>query len=252
MKSLVRALAIGLVAAGVGVIVGRMLAPKPKPIPAEPLGRLKYGNEMFAKGKLLPPAVDEMTRYKLATEGQKPVAVVVSCSDARVPPEIIFNQGLGDLFVVRTAGNVVDEVGLASIEYAVEHLKVPLIVVLGHTQCGAVKAAIAGKPLEGHLPKLVEHIAPVLRRLRQTHPHLKGDSLEERAIQEHVRHVVQSIYERSAVVQKLYRLGKVEFAAGIYHLREGKVEWLKLPESLASHASKEATSSHECAPEKGH
>ena len=149
MKPLVKALAVGLIAAGIGVVAGRMLAPKPKPIPTEPLGRLQYGNELFAKGVLQTPKVDEMTRYQLETEGQHPFAVVVSCSDSRVPPELVFNQGLGDLFVVRVAGNIVNEENLASIEYAVEHLKAPLIVVLGHTHCGAVKAAVAGKPLEG-------------------------------------------------------------------------------------------------------
>jgi hypothetical protein len=104
MKPLVKVLGAGLVAAGIGIVVGQQLAPKPKPIPAEPFGKLQYGNELFAKGKLLPPKVDEMTRYQLETEGQRPFAVVVACSDSRVPPELIFNQGLGNLFVVRTAG----------------------------------------------------------------------------------------------------------------------------------------------------
>jgi carbonic anhydrase len=239
MKPLVKALAVGLIAAGVGVIVGRMLAPKPKPIPTEPLGRLQYGNELFAKGVLQTPKVDEMTRYQLETEGQHPFAVVVSCSDSRVPPEIIFNQGLGDLFVVRVAGNIVNEENLASIEYAVEHLKAPLIVVLGHTHCGAVKAAVAGKPLEGHLPHLVAHIEPVIRQLRHTHPHLKGDALIERVIQENVRYTIRVILERSEIVRKHYEADKVQFAGGVYHLREGMVEWLKLPEGVESGAHSE-------------
>ncbi len=232
MKPMVKALAVGLIAAGVGLVVGRMLAPQPKPIPAEPLGKLQYGNELFAKGKLLPPPVDEMTRYTLETEGQKPFAVVVSCSDSRVPPELIFNQGLGQLFVVRVAGNIINEDNLASIEYAVEHLKAPLIVVLGHTHCGAVKAAVSGKHLEGHLPHLVEHITPVVRHVRSTHPHLKDEALIERVTQENVRHSIQTIYQRSAIVRRYYDMGKLEFAGGVYHLREGKVEWLKLPEML--------------------
>jgi carbonic anhydrase len=239
MKPLVKALAVGLIAAGVGVIVGRMLAPKPKPIPTEPLGRLQYGNELFAKGVLQTPKVDEMTRYQLETEGQRPFAVVVSCSDSRVPPELVFNQGLGDLFVVRVAGNIVNEENLASIEYAVEHLKAPLIVVLGHTHCGAVKAAVAGKPLEGHLPHLVAHIEPVIRQLRHTHPHLKGDALVERVIQENVRYTIRVILERSEIVRKHYEAGKVQFAGGVYHLREGTVEWLKLPEGVESGAHTE-------------
>jgi len=236
MKPLVKALAVGLIAAGIGVIAGRMLAPTPKPIPSDPLGKLKYGNEQFAKGALLPPKVDEMTRYTLETEGQSPFAVVVSCSDSRVPPEIIFNQGLGDLFVVRVAGNIVNAENLASIEYAVGHLKVPLIVVLGHTHCGAIKAAVSGEHLEGHLPHLVAHIEPVIRQLRHTHPHLKGDALIERVTQENVRHTIRAILERSEIVRKQYEEGKVQFAGGVYHLREGKVEWLKLPEDIESGA----------------
>jgi len=242
MKLLVKALAVGLIAAGIGVIVGRMLAPTPKPIPSDPLGKLKFGNEQFAKGALQTPKVDEMTRYTLETEGQHPFAVVVACSDSRVPPEIIFNQGLGDLFVVRVAGNIVNAENLASIEYAVEHLKAPLIVVLGHTHCSVIKAAVSGKPLEGHLPHLVAHIEPVIRQLHHTHPHLKGDALIERVTQENVRHTIRVILERSEIVRKQYEMGKVQFAGGVYHLREGKVEWLKLPEGIEgdTHAEKSA------------
>ncbi|BCW95188.1 MAG: carbonic anhydrase [Fimbriimonadales bacterium] len=244
MKPLVKALGVGLVAAGIGVFVGQQFAPKPKPIPAEPLGKLQYGNEQFVKGALTPPKVDEMTRYTLETEGQHPFAVVVACSDSRTPPELIFNQGLGALFVVRVAGNIVNEENLASIEYAVEHLKTPLIVVLGHTHCGAVKATVAGKPLEGHLPHLVAHIEPVVQSLHRTHPHLKGDALVERVIQENVRHTIRAILERSALVRKQYEAGKVQFAGGVYHLREGKVEWLKLPEGMES-AAHEKSPAHE-------
>lgn len=232
MKAVVKVLAVGLIAAGIGVGVGRMLAPQADPIPTEPLGKLQYGNALFAKGKLITPPVDEMTRYKLETEGQKPFAIVVSCSDSRVPPELIFNQGLGDLFVVRTAGHVVNPENLASIEYAVEHLKAPLIVVLGHTHCGAVKAAISGKELEGHLPQLVAHIEPVIRRLHATHPHLKDDALLSRVLQEHVRHTIETILQRSSIVRKHYEMGKLEFAGGVYDLRTGAIEWLKLSESV--------------------
>lgn len=257
MKLLVKVLAVGLIAAGVGVVAGRMLAPQPKPIPTEPLGKLQYGNELFAKGKLLSPPVDEMTRYKLETEGQKPFAIIVSCADSRVPPELIFNQGLGDLFVVRVAGNIVNEENLASIEYAVEHLKAPLIVVLGHTHCGAVKAAVSGKHLEGHLPQLVAHIKPVVNQLHSTHPHLKGDALIERVIQENVRHTLQIIYQRSEILRKYYDQGKLEFAGGVYHLREGKVEWLKLPQSLGAHTethepAKDSSAKHDAHAHSSH
>ncbi|MFN4033196.1 MAG: carbonic anhydrase [Fimbriimonadales bacterium] len=237
MKPMVKILAVGLLAAGVGVMAGRMLAPKPDPIPTDPQGKLQYGNKLFANGKLALPPVDEMTRYQLQTEGQKPFAVVVSCADSRVPPELIFNQGLGDLFVVRTTGHVVSVESLASIEYAVGHLKTPLIVVLGHSHCAAVQATLSDKPLAGHLPQITAHIEPVVRRLRETHPHLKGDALLERVIREHVIHTIQVIRERSAIVRELHDEGKVQFAGGVYDLRTGVVEWLKLPEELGGEAS---------------
>jgi carbonic anhydrase len=239
MKLMASVLGVGVASALVGLMVGRMLAPKPKHVPTEPLEKLQYGNELFAKGELVPPKVDETTRRKLEAEGQHPFAVVVSCSDSRVPPELIFNRGLGDLFVVRVAGNIVNEENLASIEYAVEHLDTPLIVVLGHTHCGAVKAAVAGKPLEGHLPHLVAHIEPVVRQLHTTHPHLKGEALIERVVQENVRHTLSQILKRSAIVRERYELGKLQFAGGVYHLGEGTVEWLKLPEELEHHSEED-------------
>ncbi len=239
MKPIVKTLAVGLIAAGVGVVGGRMLAPKPDPIPAEPLGKLQYGNAQFAKGKLISPSVDEMTRYKLESDGSEPLAIVVACSDSRVPPELIFNQGLGDLFVVRTVGHVVSPENLASIEYAVEHLKAPLIVVLGHTHCSVVKAAVSDTSLEGRLPKLVAHVKPVVRRLHTTHPHLKGDALIERVTREHVINSIQTIFQRSEIVRKYHQKGKLEFAGGVYDLRAGTIEWLKLPEELGAKRSEE-------------
>jgi carbonic anhydrase len=239
MKLIASVLGIGIASTMLGILIGRMLASEPEPVPTEPLEKLRYGNEQFAKGKLVPQRVDEPTRRKLETEGQHPFAVVISCSDSRVPPELIFNRGLGDLFVVRVAGNIVNEENLASIEYAVEHLHTPLVVVLGHTHCGAVKAAVAGKPLEGHLPHLVAHIEPVVRQLHTTHPHLKGEALIEHVVQENVRHTLGEILKRSAIVREHYKLGKLQFAGGVYHLGEGTVEWLKLPEELERHSDED-------------
>src|SRR5947208_9005654 len=108
--------------------------------PAEAIDKLKEGNGRYASGKLQHPGQTTERRAEL-TKDQHPFAVIVSCSDSRVPPEIVFDQGLGDLFVVRVAGNVIDDHGLGSIEYAVDHLGARLIVVLGHQSCGAVKAA---------------------------------------------------------------------------------------------------------------
>ena len=101
-------------------------------------------------------------RRKELVEGQHPFAIILCCSDSRVPPEVIFDQGLGDLFIVRTAGNVFDNIALGSIEYAVEHLEVPLLVVLGHGQCGAVTATVEGGHAPGHISNVVEAIQPAV------------------------------------------------------------------------------------------
>jgi carbonic anhydrase len=139
--------------------------------------KLKEGNARFAKGKPLHPDQSVETRQELS-KGQKPFAVIVACSDSRLSPEIIFDQGLGDLFVIRIAGNTVGDAALGSIEYAVEHLGCQLVIVMGHDKCGAVKAAVEGvtkgnHPHE-HIIALTAPILPVVSEAR----FLKGDLLE--------------------------------------------------------------------------
>jgi carbonic anhydrase len=125
--------------------------------PAAALERLKEGNKRFAADRLADKDLGSARRRALA-KGQRPFAVVLGCADSRVAPELIFDQGLGDVFVLRVAGNVTDAALVGSIEYAVEEVKVPLIVVLGHEECGAVKAALAGKPLPGDLGELIRRV----------------------------------------------------------------------------------------------
>lgn len=239
MKTLVKILVVALVGAGIGVGVGRMMAPVKEALPTTPLAKLDWGNRHFAQGKLSHPHTDPETRQKLAYEGQHPFAVVLTCADSRVPPEIIFDQGLGDLFVVRVAGNVPDALQIASVEYAVEHLETPLLVVLGHTQCGAVKATVEsqGKNLPGSLPALVAQIEPAYRKVRANYPHLKDKALVERVIRQNVLESLLKLWERSPIVQHLAREGKLTFAGGVYDLKEGTVEWLELPEELAPYAA---------------
>lgn len=108
-----------------------------------------------------------MQRRSELIAGQNPFAIIVGCSDSRIPPEVIFDQGLGDIFVIRTAGQVMDNVSIGSIEYAVEHLGVPLVVVLGHDGCGAVTAATEGGEVPGHLDSLVNFILPAVGQARE-------------------------------------------------------------------------------------
>ncbi|MHB8079768.1 MAG: carbonic anhydrase, partial [Candidatus Krumholzibacteriia bacterium] len=141
--------------------------------------QLLAGNQRFVAGAPTRAHQDVGRRTEVAN-GQQPLAVIVGCADSRVPPEMLFDQGLGDLFVVRVAGEVVDDAALASIEYAVEHLGAGLIVVLGHERCGAVAAAVAGGEAPGHLSTLVKAIAPAVTVARGD----PGD-LNENAMRRH-------------------------------------------------------------------
>lgn len=153
----------------------------------EALKKLKEGNHRFLSGNLIPKSHYTNERLELS-KGQHPFAVVLCCSDSRVVPEIIFDCKLGDLFVIRNAGNVVDEDVLGSVEYAVEHLGTPLIIVMGHSSCGAVTATCEGGELPGNIPALTKRIKPAIspdcciddnarRHAQQTAQLLKNDSI---------------------------------------------------------------------------
>jgi carbonic anhydrase len=129
------------------------------------LKKLSDGNTRFVTSHMIHPNISDIRRTEVA-QGQKPFAVILTCSDSRVPPEIIFDQGLGDLFVIRTAGEVVDDIAIASIEYAIEHLGVKLIVVMGHQKCGAVDAAVKGGKFTLHIDQLVEEIMPAVKKAK--------------------------------------------------------------------------------------
>ena len=126
--------------------------------PDRALTQLLRGNERFVAGWPDHPNQSARRRREVSEAGQHPFAIILSCADSRVPPEIIFDQGLGDLFIVRVAGNVLDDVVLGTIEYAVEHLQVPLVMVLGHDKCGAVTAAVEGGKEKNHNQALVEDL----------------------------------------------------------------------------------------------
>jgi len=145
------------------------------------LKKLVEGNGRFVKNMMSHHHRMHERRMEVA-RGQNPFAVVVGCSDSRVPPEIVFDQGIGDIFVVRTAGNVVDEVALGSIQYAVEHLHVRLVVVLGHKRCGAVDACVKDMNAQGELKKVMDAIGPAVEKARG-----QGGDMIENAVRENVR-----------------------------------------------------------------
>ncbi|MGE4558151.1 MAG: carbonic anhydrase [Desulfovibrionaceae bacterium] len=188
---------------------------------AEALAMLKEGNARFVAGKAVHPRAAS-DRLAATASGQHPFATVLTCSDSRVPPEILFDQGVGDLFVVRVAGNVIGQDVQASIEYGVEHLHTPLLLILGHTHCGAVTAAVQAAEAEGAIPALLWKIQPAARWAKA---HGEGDVVE-RAIERNVQLSLQEIQFASPVTRTLIEQGKLKAVGAIYDLASGKVRWL--------------------------
>ena len=187
-------------------------------IPA--LEQLIDGNRRFVAGEAVHPH-QNLERCREISSGQNPVAVVLACADSRVPPEVLFDQGLGDIFVVRVAGNVVGEFELASIEYAVEHLHTPLIMVLGHSSCGAISAAVAGGEAPGSLPGLMAALQPSVDEVVGK----PGDHVNN-AARANARRVTRALKTAQPVVAGAVDAGKVKVMAAYYDLANGKVEVL--------------------------
>jgi carbonic anhydrase len=191
----------------------------PTKTPASAWKALKEGNERFVVGKPAHPSQSVEHRASLAA-GQKPIAAILGCADSRVAAELIFDQGLGDIFVVRTAGQAIDSAVLGSIEYAVTVLNVPLIVVLGHDSCGAVKAAIGaiddGAIPAGFVRDVVERVAPSIL-LGRRDGLSRVDEFEER----HVRETVAQLVARSSAIAERVAAGTLGIAGITYRLAEG-------------------------------
>ncbi len=186
--------------------------------PDDALAKLQAGNKRFATSKIT-EGKPVAARWAETAQSQHPFAIIVGCADSRSPPELVFDQNVGDLFVVRTAGNLVGEHALGSIEYAVEHLGTRLIVVLGHERCGAVKAALATATAPGHVNSLVRDIQPAVKAAKGK----AGDPLDL-TIQENATQVAARIRSEA----KLGKLAKnVRVVVGVYDLDTGKVEWPK-------------------------
>jgi carbonic anhydrase len=190
--------------------------------PAEALARLKAGNQRFVASNLKHPRQTAGRRRELAT-GQHPFAVILGCADSRTSPEVVFDQGLGDLFVVRVAGNVLNDETVGSIEYAVEHLGAQLIVVLGHERCGAIKAAketIAAKSkAPGHIQSLVKAIKPAVKATA-------GKDAEATA-RANERHVARELRASEPILKEMVRKGIVSVVGAHYDLDTGDVEFLE-------------------------
>ena len=191
-----------------------------QPSGRQALDRLLQGNRRYVSGEPQRPNQTAARRREVALE-QQPNAIILSCSDSRVPPELIFDQGIGDLFVVRTAGNVVDDVALGSIEYAVLHFHSPLLLVLGHQRCGAVTAAVQGGEHPGHIGTLIALIEPAVRATE----HEPGSHVNN-AVAANVRGVVHLLASKSEVMHQTQTSGALMIAAAVYSLDTGKVQIL--------------------------
>lgn len=180
--------------------------------------RLKDGNARFVEDKL-DGKLQDSSRRKSLTGGQEPYAIILSCADSRVVPELAFDAGLGELFVVRVAGNVANSSSIASIEYAVAHIGSPVIVVLGHESCGAVTAAVNGGDNGYNLNHLLAHINPAL------HASPEGASVNE-VVKKNAELSSQELQTRSTIIREAVEAGKVKIIPAYYNLGSGKVDFL--------------------------
>jgi carbonic anhydrase len=187
---------------------------------ADPEAALKVlleGNRRFAAGETIHPRQD-IARIRETAKGQKPFAIIIGCSDSRVPNEIVFDQGLGDLFIVRTAGQVSTYSSWGSIEFAEEVLGAKLIFVLGHTKCGAVQAAVRLPEVPGHIVTLINDIKPAAQRVKGQ----PGDEVEN-AVRENVRMQVEKLKNLEPVLAKRFREGKLKIVGGVYDIDTGLI-----------------------------
>jgi carbonic anhydrase len=196
------------------------------PTPDEALRRLFEGNARFAEGTTQRPNQDQARRCLTFADGQHPYATILSCADSRVPPELLFDAGIGDLFVIRVAGNVADTDEIATIEYGVGHLGTPLVLVLGHNKCGAVTAVAQGAELHGNLPGLLDNITVPVRTLQQTHPSLSGTALVNAAVKANVYQAMQDLLLRSPDVAARVASGQVKLLGAVYDLHGGTIDLL--------------------------
>jgi len=194
---------------------------QPSVAPAEAMSKLKEGNGRYTSGNLQHPGQTTERRTELA-KTQHPFAAIVCCSDSRVPPEVVFDQGLGDLFIVRVAGNVINDEGLGSLEYTVDHLGTRLILVLGHQRCGAVDAARETLAAKGKAPGHIQSLVTAIK------PAVEATSKEDldATIKANVKHVVDELRSSTPILKAAVDSGKIQVVGGYYSLDTGAVTFL--------------------------
>ena len=191
---------------------------------ANPLAALQEGNAEYTKKLAENPKLHE--EFEHNKKEQHPFAALVSCSDSRVPPSAVFNQDLGHLFIIRTAGNLVSNLELGSIEYAVEHLHTPLVVVMGHSGCGAIKAFIEGGNAPDHIKDIVNTLSSE-KEIKAISGHKHDDeAFVAECVEANVRHTVKAIKADGHIIPKHIKEGKLQVVGAIYDLSSGKVQFL--------------------------
>jgi carbonic anhydrase len=192
----------------------------------EAMQLLKDGNARYVAGQSTHPHQGADRRAETAKGGQHPVATIIGCSDSRAPLEVLFDQGVGDIFVIRVAGNLAGPDELGTVEYGVGHLGTPVVLVLGHTSCGAVTAAVQNAKVHGNIPTLINQIKPAVTKAKSWSPGASGDDLLNKTIKANVWLVMENILRKSSEVREFVKNGKVLLVGGIYDLQSGQVAWL--------------------------
>ena len=186
----------------------------------EALEKLTQGNERFIKNRFKHPRLSKK-RKKEMLQGQHPFVIILSCSDSRVPPELIFDQGLGDIFEIRNAGNVLNEHVIGSIEYAVMHCGVKLVVIMGHQDCGAVAATLSGISETKYIQALEDSIKPAIEDCKKNNLEINSDNV----VKAHVAQDLKELFEQDKDLVKYMDEHNVKVIGAYYHLDTGKVDF---------------------------
>jgi carbonic anhydrase len=191
----------------------------------DPFVRLKNGNERFYQEKSVHPNISHKRILEVSKE-QHPFAIIISCSDSRAPDEIVFDQGLGDLFVIRTAGNVIADIGLGSIEYAIEHLNVKCILIMGHEQCGAVKAFATHLHPDNHVSTILDTLMNEVEIQKLETMNNRADYVSK-LVRANVAHQVRKIIHSSIQMEQKVRNKELKIQGAIYDIENGRVSFMK-------------------------
>ncbi len=187
---------------------------------------LKEGNSRFIASSQQHPNQDVGRRTTTAVKGQHPFATILSCSDSRVPVEVLFDRGIGDIFVIRVAGNVANGDETGSIEYAVDHLGTPVLIVLGHTKCGAVTAVAKNADLHGNIIPIGKSILPAVVAAKKSNPSATDEVLINEAIRANVWQAIEDVFRTSPITVGRVKSGKLKVEGAIYDIETGNVSWM--------------------------